>query len=380
MATVNGPVVDLNSLWNIWTPFFQEQAEKRKEFREWQVAYGAMEDLINSAPVDSNTYKEYYKYKDDLAQYGADVLRGSHPAGVMADRAIDIFRNYGRITGKVTRIQKELEDAETKRFNAANQHPGGVIFYQNDVTNNIDELANGKRVNNRFVDRKGIVDAATLQFANLGASLDSDPYYRELPETMKYSVEVLQKGGLAAIVLDEILVDGYSDKISPEMNGVINHHLDRLKEQYDYNAMDETAKRQFIGTIKSAAVAAASNTKANYISSGLEEKQRNDLGVAQHHLQERIHNDSERHRNESKGSSSRGGGRKNRSGKDGGSTTSVNVPRNGGGSSNAQAASTTTTRNTANTKPQETSKSTSNRVNVSTPKPSKSQTNGTSMG
>ena len=66
MATVSGPVVDLNSLWNIWTPFFQEQADKRKEFREWQVAYGAMEDLINSAPEDSNTYKEYYKARDRI--------------------------------------------------------------------------------------------------------------------------------------------------------------------------------------------------------------------------------------------------------------------------------------------------------------------------
>ena len=140
------------------------------------------------------------------------------------------------------------------------------------------------------------------------------------------------------------------------MNGVINHHLDRLKEQYDYNAMDATAKQQFIGTIKSAAVAAASNTKANYISSGLEEKQKNELGWASQNLQERIHNDSERHRNESRGSSSSRSSSRGSSGKNGGSkeekkTTPVNVPKKEGDKFSAQAASKTAAKTTTNTKP-----------------------------
>ena len=268
MATVSGPVVDLNSLWNLWTPFFQEQTEDKKQFREWQVAYGALEDVINSTPVDSDTYKEYYKYKEDLAQYGADILKGSHPAGVMADRAISIFRNYGRITGKVNSLQEKLKTSQTNRFNAVSQHPGGVIWQQNDVTDNIDDIANGKSINDKFIDRKGALDIVQNQFANIGASLARDPIYNKIQETEGFSVEVLQRGGVDALLIDDIWQTGTSKRASAEVVGMINHYINLVKQALGYDQFDATGKEQLKSLIKTGAVGALAATKVNVIDSG----------------------------------------------------------------------------------------------------------------
>lgn len=272
MANIQLQYRNVNDYMSGLMPFIQHQYEKQKANEERIMTLASLEDLVNSAPPESNTYKEYQKTMQDLMDYSTSIAKGDNLPGVNSNKAINLFRDYGKITGKVNRIQEQLKLSQTNRFNAVSQHPGGVIWQQNNVTDNIDDLANGKTVNDRFIDRKGALDIVQTQFANIGAALAKDMRYQTIKETEGYSVETMQPGGIDALVIDDIWERGTSTRVSKETVGVIQHYLKLVKQALGYDAFDKIGQGELKALIKTGATAAMSSPKYNVIDSGAKDR------------------------------------------------------------------------------------------------------------
>ena len=272
MANIQLQYRNINDYMSGLMPFIQHQYEQQKTNEERLLTLASMEDLVNSAPPESNTYQEYQKTMQDLMDYSISLSKGNNLPGVNKTKALNIFRNYGKVTGKINRIQEQLKLSQTNRVNVTSQHPGGVIWQQNTVTDNIDDLANGKTVNDKFIDRKGALDIVQTQFANIGAALAKDMRYQSIKETEGYSVEAMQPGGIDALVIDDVWRTGTSNRVSKETVGVIQHYLGLAKQALGYDAFDKIGQGELEALIKTGATAAMSNPKYNVIDSGAKDR------------------------------------------------------------------------------------------------------------
>lgn len=266
MAQIQSRVLDLNQLMSIYGPFFQRQAEIQKANEEKLIALGTLADLVNSAPENSQTYKDYYRVMDELTNYAADMSKGMHVAGYNSARTANLFRDYGMVTGRINRINKEIEDSRTRRQAAMVQHPG-AIFKQNNVSSNIDALANGEHIDDSFTDAETITKIMQTQAEAIGMALDNKAIYTRIPETEEYRVEVLQHGGIKAKILNDIWTKGYSSDLTAEGNELIRGFLNNAKGMMGYGSFDNFGKSQIDGLALNSLTAALQKDKVNVIDS-----------------------------------------------------------------------------------------------------------------
>lgn len=275
MAQIQSRVFDLNSLMQPLMPFIQRQTEIQKANEEKLIAYGTLEDLVQSAPENSETYKDYYKVMNELLEYSADMSAGSHLPGYDSTRAVNLFRDYGKVTGRINRINKEIDDSKTFRQNTKIQHPG-AIFKVNNVSNNIDELAKGKHINNDFTDATTVSKIMEPWSQAIGQALDRIDYTR-IPQTAEYQVEVLQHGGIKAKVLYDIWTTGTSKDVDPWVVNMINTYVQQAKDMIGYEDFDQFGKTQITGVVMNSLTGVLEDNKLNIIGSELEARERNQL-------------------------------------------------------------------------------------------------------
>ena len=305
MAQVQSRVLDLGQVMGIYAPFFQRQAEMQKANEEKLIALGTLEDIVNSAPKESKTYQEYQQVMQDMLDYSADISRGMHVAGYNADKTVNLFRNYGKVTGRINRINKEIEDSRTRRTTYLAQHPT-AIFKQNSVSDNIDELADGKRINDEFTDNETITKIMQTQASYIGKALDNIARYSPIDTTKGYSIEVLQHGGIDPAILNDIWKYGRSDKCDATTNEIIGQFLNQAKKSIGYNQFDRIGREQIDNVALNALTAALREDKINVIDSGESEREKISIERARYNLSEREFN----HRvGKERGSSSSGGSR-----------------------------------------------------------------------
>lgn len=268
MAQIQSRTLDLNQIMSAYAPFFAQQAEAQKDWRDRMVAIGSLEDLANRVSKDSQTYKDYISYRDRLEQYGTDIMRGSHVPGVMSDQAAAIFKDYGRITGKMERINKDIEQSRTERAANMQSHPG-AIFQQNDIYDNIDAVASGKaHINNRFTDSDTITKIMQTQAEYIGQALDNFLEFNPIALTDGYSLEAIQRGGVSPDVLYDIWTQGYSSKLDDKTNGLIKQFMQNAKDAIGYNQFDAIGKGQIDGVALNTLTAMLRKNKFNVIDSG----------------------------------------------------------------------------------------------------------------
>lgn len=268
MAQIQSRTLDLNQIMSAYAPFFAQQAEAQKDWRDRMVAIGSLEDLANRVSKDSQTYKDYIKYRDELERYGTDIMRGSHVPGVMSDWAAAIFKDYGRITGKMERINKDIEQSRTERAANMQSHPG-AIFQQNDIYDNIDAVASGKaHINNRFTDSDTITKIMQTQAEYIGQALDEFLQFNPIALTQGYSLEAIQRGGVAPDVLYDIWTQGYSSKLDDKTNGLIKQFMQNAKDAIGYEQFDDMGKGQIDGFALNTLTAMLRKNKFNVIDSG----------------------------------------------------------------------------------------------------------------
>lgn len=267
MAQIQSRVLDLGQIMGMYAPFFQRQAEIQKANEEKLIALGALEDSVNSAPADSQLAKDYHKVMDELTEYAADISRGSHVAGYNATRTANLFRNYGKVTGQITTINKKIEDSRTKRTNIEIQHPT-AIFRQTNIMDNIDALANGKNIDDSFTDADTITKIMERQAEYIGTALDSLPIYKPIEGTEGYTIEVLQHQGIRYEILNDIWTKGYSDRLTAEGNAIIKNFLDQAKGAIGYNTFDAEGKSKIDGVALNSLTAMLDKNKVNAIDSG----------------------------------------------------------------------------------------------------------------
>lgn len=345
MAQIQSRVFDVGNLMSPLSPFIQAQIDKQKEAKKDLIAFGAFEDIANSAPPESDTYKEYHRIKQELEDYSADLGRGDHIPGYNAAKSAKLFREYGKITGQITRINKDIEDSRTLRGTILNSHPT-AIFQQNDITENIDELAKGKRINNFFTDSDAITKVVQDQAGFLGKAIDNDPRYAEIKLTKGYSVEVLQNGGIDVVILDKIW-RGEPTGLQPATEQAIKDFISYCRDKINYENFDKIGKRRIDDTIKAAMVGILQNKKLNVIDSGAGERARVAVSQGELALKEKVYKDSKKSAKKSSGGGrSRSGGSQgssqqtngnpsssggNTGGSTGGSSTPSTPPTGGGG-------------------------------------------------
>lgn len=267
MAQVQSRVLDLGQVMSIYGPFFQRQAEIQKANEERLIALGTLEDIVNSAPKESKTYKEYQQVMQDMLNYSADISRGMHVAGYNADKTVNLFRNYGKVTGRINRINKEIEESRTRRTTYLAQHPT-AIFKQNNVSDNIDELADGKRINDEFTDNETITKIMQTQASYIGKALDNIGRYSPIDATNGFTIEVLQHGGIDPAVLSDIWKYGRSDKCDATTNEIIGQFLDQAKKAIGYSQFDRIGREQIDNVALNALTAALREDKINALESG----------------------------------------------------------------------------------------------------------------
>ncbi len=267
MAQIQSRVLDLGQVMGMYAPFFQAQAEKQKAQEERLIALGTLEDVVNSAPKESKTYKEYHSLMQDMLNYSADISKGSHVPGYNATKAVNLFRNYGKVTGRINRINKEIEDSRTRRTTYMAQHPT-AIFKQNNITDNIDDLADGKRINDEFTDNDTITRILQTQAGSIGKALDNAAIYTPIDATKGYTVEVLQHGGIKPAILYDIWTKGRSDKCDEVTNGIINKFMEQAKSAIGYNQFDKIGKEQIDNVVLNSLTAMLQEDKINAIDSG----------------------------------------------------------------------------------------------------------------
>ena len=285
MAQIQSRVLDLGQVMGIYAPFFQRQAEKQKATEEKLIALGTLEDIANSAPVGSKTYQEYQQVMQDMLNYSADISRGDHIPGYNAERTANLFRNYGKVTGRINRINKEIEDSRTRRTTYLAQHPT-AIFKQNSVSDNIDELADGKRINDEFTDNETITKIMQTQAGYIGKALDNFARYSSIDATKGFSIEVLQHGGIKPAILNDIWKYGYSDKCDATTNEIIKQFIDQAKKSIGYSQFDSIGRQQIDNVALNALTAALQEDKVNVIDSGEGERQKIQIQRAAQHLDE----------------------------------------------------------------------------------------------
>ena len=277
MAQVQLKIPDINSYATLWAPFFAQQDERERDWRDRMVAIGSLEDLASRISKNSQTYKDYAEYRDRLEQYGVDVLKGSHVPGVMADKAAAIYKDYGRITGKMERINEDLKLSRTERAANMQSHPG-AIFQQNDIYDNIDEVANGTgHINNRFTDSDTVTKIMQTQAEYIGQALDEFLQFNPIELTNGYSLEAIQRGGVAPDVLYDIWVHGKSDKLDFKTNELIKMFMQNAKDAIGYNQFDAIGRGQIDGVALNSLTAMLRKNKFNVIDSGKDAAERNAL-------------------------------------------------------------------------------------------------------
>lgn len=331
MAQVQSRVLDLGQVMGIYAPFFQRQAEIQKANEERLITLGTLEDLVNSAPKESKTYKEYQQVMQDMLDYSADISRGMHVAGYNADKTVNLFRNYGKVTGRINRINKEIEESRTRRTTHLAAHPT-AIFKQNNITDNIDDLADGKHINDEFTDGEAITRIMQTQAEAIGKALDNAAKYTPIDATKGYSVEVLQHGGIDPAILYDIWTKGHSDKCDELTNGLINQYLDNAKKAIGYDQFDQAGREQITNYALNSLTSMLREDKINALDSGEGERRRSDLEEKRINIAAGKHSGSgsssrSRSGRSSRGSSSRGSSR--------GSGSSGSGSGNGGNGGNS---------------------------------------------
>lgn len=302
MAQIQSRVLDLGQIMGMYAPFFQRQAEIQKANEEKLIALGALEDSVNSAPADSQLAKDYHKVMNELTEYAADISRGSHVAGYNATRTANLFRNYGKVTGQITTINKKINDSRTNRTNIEIQHPT-AIFRQSNIMDNIDALANGKNIDDSFTDADTITKIMERQAEYIGTALDDRTLYKPIEETKGYTIEVLQHQGIRYEILNDIWTKGYSNLLTAEGNAFIKNFLDQAKGAIGYNTFDAEGRSKIDNVALNSLTAMLDKKKVNAIESGKKDEE-------QIRLQERIHKLGSSSGSNNKGSgSSRGSGR-----------------------------------------------------------------------
>lgn len=328
MAQIQSRVLDLGQVMGIYAPFFQRQAEIQKANEERLIALGTLEDIVNSAPKESKTYKEYQQVMQDMLDYSADISRGMHVAGYNADKTVNLFRNYGKVTGRVNRINKEIEESRTRRTTYLAQHPT-AIFKQNDVTDNIDDLADGKRINDEFTDGETITRIMQTQAGAIGKALDNAAKYTPIDATKGYSVEVLQHGGIDPAILYDIWTKGHSDKCDALTNGIIKEYLDNAKKAIGYDQFDQAGREQITNYALNSLTSMLREDKINALDSGEGERQKISLEEKRIRIAEGKHSGSGSSSGSSRKSSRRNSSRSSSNGSSKTNSGSGNKNNNG---------------------------------------------------
>lgn len=254
--------------------YYKEAYDKiEKDYSDLAAQAEAFKDIA-SQEENPEAYKLYKSYSDRLDKAMEDFSKGMNAA--TRKDLMKLKRDYSSTIGTISRAYQQSSEENKRRSDMLAKNPN---IKMKNKTVKVDEYLGGKTPANDYIDTSELLKRASLDFSNIAKTMVSDPIFKATANKYLSNVELTE--GISPEKLRELMT-------KPDFSGTAAEKL--YREVYDrYNNIDVEGyspedQEAIINTIKSAAYTGLSTTKNQFVSSGLEEQQRNALSWANYNL------------------------------------------------------------------------------------------------
>lgn len=264
--------------------YYKEAYDKaEKDYSDLAAQTETFRDIA-SQEENPVAYELYKSYSDDLNKAMEDFSKGM--TATNRRDLIKLKRGYASKIGAISRAYQQASEENKRRADMMARNPN---IRMKNPTVKVDEYLGGKTPINDYIDTSELLKRATLDFGNIAKTIVSDPKFKATANKYLSNVELSQ--GITPETLQKIMSD-------PNFRGTTAEQM--YKEVFDrYNQIDindysERDQQDIMNAIRSAAYTGLNTIKNQFVSSGLEEQQRNALSWANYNLsKKKFEQDSE---------------------------------------------------------------------------------------